>query len=238
MIIRTDDSCKKLAAWADSKPDKVYTIGVYGGNVIFSTASAYNKMSAAEMPAVQYRSKNYFNVAYGDFFANRYLSDASVRALAATYSPDLCGQRDDGSDGWNELIDKGYSVIETNNTEALVAYRNETVRLEKELSVLVRNARAADKSKYSRVSLENLDKAMAECEKLLSSSVFSLGEAQRVYSCLLYALEDMKISSGEVDTRGALNVTAGKVVAAVLVGAALLCGQIYVYKMRKSKMEK
>ncbi len=238
VIIRTDDSCSRLAEWLEAKPEKVYSICVYGGNIIFSTASAYNNASAEEMPAVQYSSKNYFNVAYGDFFANRYLLSGKVRAVAATYSPDLCGQRADGGDGWNELINKGYSVIETNNIEAFTAYRDETVRLEKELAALTLKADEADKSVYSQVSLDNLEKAMAECEKLLSSSVFSLGEAQQAYSRLLFALEDMKISTGEVDTRGALNVTAGKLTATVLVGAALLCGQIYVYKMRKAKKEK
>ncbi len=234
MILRVKESSSQLIKWAQSKNEKVYVIGVYGGNIIFSTVSAVRNMTKAEMPAVQYQSKNYFNVAYGEFFANRYLTTENARAIAVTYSPDLCGQRGDGSDCWNELIKKGYSVIETNNVESFVEYRNETVKLEKTIAELLEKAFYVDPAKYSEVSLSNLEKAKLNCETIASGVVlFSLDEAQQAYSQLLFALEDMKISSGEVDTRGALNVTAGKIIATLLVGAALLAGQIYVFKMRR-----
>ncbi|MBQ7862354.1 MAG: glycerophosphodiester phosphodiesterase family protein [Clostridia bacterium] len=233
VILRVKESSSELVEWAQSKEEKVYVIAVYSGNIIFSTISSVKNMTMAEMPAVQYQSKNYFNVAYGDFFANRYLISENVRAVAVTYSPDLCGQRGDSSDGWNELIKKGYSVIETNNIEAFNEYRKETERLEKAIKELYEKSLAIESDKFSQVSLDNLRKAKAECEALLSGKAFSLDEAQKAYSDLLFALEDMKISTGEVDTRGALNVTAGKVIAAVVVGAALLAGQIFVYKMRR-----
>lgn len=233
VILRVKESSSELVEWAQSKEEKVYVIAVYSGNIIFSTISSVKNMTMAEMPAVQYQSKNYFNVAYGDFFANRYLISENVRAVAVTYSPDLCGQRGDSSDGWNELIKKGYSVIETNNIEAFNEYRKETERLEKAIKELYEKSLATESDKFSQVSLDNLRKAKAECEALLSGEAFSLDEAQKAYSDLLFALEDMKISTGEVDTRGALNVTAGKVIAAVVVGAALLAGQIFVYKMRR-----
>lgn len=235
-IIRTDDPCGKLVKWAEGKPEKVYTIGVYSGNIIFNTISSINLMTEAEMPAVQYQSKNYFNVSYGDFFTSRYLFTPKARAVAATYSPDLCGQRGDSADGWNELIKKGYSVIETNNIESFVAYRNEAERLEKSMGKLLEKAFYVDPAKYSEVSLKNLETAKLNCSIDTNRMVVSsLDELQNDYSQLLFALEDMKISSGEVDTRGALNITAGKVIAAVSVGCALLAGQIYVYKMRRKK---
>ena len=238
VILRVKESSSELVEWAQSKEEKVYVIGVYGGNIIFSTISAVNSLTKAEMPAVQLESKNYFNVAYGEFFTNRYLTKDKVRAVAATYSPDLCGQRGDSSDGWNELIKKGYSVIETNNIEAFNEYRKETERLEKAIKELYEKSLAIESDKFSQVSLDNLRKAKAECEALLSGKAFSLDEAQKAYSDLLFALEDMKISTGEVDTRGALNITAGKIIATVLVGAVLLAGQIFVYKMRRNNKEK
>ena len=238
VILRVKESSSELVEWAQSKEEKVYVIAVYSGNIIFSTISSVKNMTMAEMPAVQYQSKNYFNVAYGDFFANRYLISENVRAVAVTYSPDLCGQRGDSSDGWNELIKKGYSVIETNNIEAFNEYRKETERLEKAIKELYEKSLAIESDKFSQVSLDNLRKAKAECEALLSGEAFSLDEAQKAYSDLLFALEDMKISTGEVDTRGALNITAGKIIATVLVGAVLLAGQIFVYKMRRNNKEK
>ena len=234
VILRVKEGSSALIKWAESKSEKVYVIGVYSGNIIFSTISAVNNMTKAEMPAVQYQSKNYFNVAFGDFFANRYLCFSNARAVAATYSPDLCGQRGDSSDGWNELIKKGYSVIETNNVEAFTEYRNEAERLEKSIAELLDKSFYVDPAKYSEVSLDNLEAARLNCRIDITPEVIvSLDEMQSDYSQLVFALKDMKISTGEVDTRGALNVTAGKVIATLLVGAALLAGQIFVYKMRR-----
>ncbi len=234
IIIRVKESAKKLTDWAESKAEKIHVIPVYSGNIIFSTISAIKNTTKAEMPAVHYESKNYFNVAYGEFFTNRYLTAENSRAVAAAWSADLCGQRGDSSDGWNELIKKGYSVIETNNIDAFVAYREETERLEKSIIQLIDKVFYVDPAGYSDVSISNLEKAKLNADVLVSGmAVFSLDEAQRAYSDLIYALKEMKISTGEVDTRGALNITAGKIIAAVVVGAALLAGQIYVYKMRR-----
>lgn len=237
IILRVVESGSKLTEWAESKPEKVYVIGKYTGNIIFSTVSYINALTSAEMPAVQFESKNYFNVSFGEFFTKRYLKSENVRAIAATYSPELCGQREDNADGWNELINKNYSVIETNNIDSFISYRNETERLSDDLRELYDGASLMERDRYSQVSLTNLDKATALCEEVISDDVVSLAELQNAYSKLDFALKEMKISTGEVDTRGALNITAGKVIAAVLVGAALLAGQIYVYKMRRSKKE-
>lgn len=237
VIIRAKENGKSLSDWSLSKEQKPYVIGKYTGNIIFSTVSQINSLTASDAIAVQYESKNYFNVAFGEFFTNRYLTDEKVRAVAATYSPDLCGQRSDGSDGWNELIKKGYSVIETNNSESFISYRNEINRLKIATDEVFSKCSDTDRSKYSDVSLSNLDKAMTYYEDMKAGSVYSLDEAQQAYTMLVSALGEMKISTGEVDTRGALNITFGKVFWAIIVGAALLGGQIYVYKMRKSNME-
>ncbi len=234
-VLRVKDKGKSIAEWVKSKSEKVHVIGKYTGNIIFSTVSQVKHLNACEMPAVAFESKNYFNVCYGEFFTNRYLSDNyNIRAVASTYSPDLCGQRADGTDGWNELIGKGYSVIETDNVESFVFYRKETERLENAVQELLSRCAEIQRERYSQISLDNLKKAEAYCQKLISDSCFSLNEIQQAYSNLVFALEEMKISDGKVETRGALNITAGKVIAAILVGAALLCGQIYVYKMRRN----
>ena len=235
VIIRVNESASKLVKWAENKAEKANVIPVYSGNIIFSTVSSINCATSGEMPAVQFNSKNYFNVAFGSFFADRYLTKDKARAVTATYSPELCGQRNDSSDGWNELINKGYSVIETKNIDSFIDYRTETQRLEEAIVTLLEKSSDIEPDKYSQVSLLNLDKAKKQCGNLLDSAVFSLDEAQDAYSSLIFALEDMKIFSGEVDTRGALNVTAGKVVAAILVGSVLLAGQVYIYKMSKKK---
>lgn len=238
VILRVEESGRALSDWAMSKEKKVHIIGKYTGNIIFSTISQINSLTEASLTAVQYESKNYFNVCFGEFFTNRYLYSENVRAVAATYSPELCGQRSDSSDGWNELISKGYSVIETNNIEGFDNYREQVEILKNEIVKLTEKAEKLDIAKYSQVSLENLDKAKLHCNSVSYANVVSLAGAQAAYSQLNLALKEMKISTGEVDTRGALNVTTGKIIVAVIIGTAFLASQIYLHKMRRKSNEK
>lgn len=234
-LLRMEKSGKDIAEWNNTLSKKVGVIGVYSGNFIFSTVSNIKALTRLDTAAVQYESKNYFNVAYGDFFTSRYLNKNYVRAIASTYSPDLCGQRSDGPEGWDELILKGYSIIETNNTQTLSVYRAETQRLQEEITELLEKSKAESYEGYSQACVNNLLKAQRSCEAVFDGYAVSLNEASSAYSSLILALNQMELSDGNAQIKGALNVTAGKVVAAVLVGAFILAGQIYVYKMRKVK---
>ncbi len=235
VALRTKESAKKIAAWTETKEEKVNVIGIYDGNIIFNAISHINTLSESGMSAVQYQSKNYFNVMYGSWTYNNFSADGKARAIAPTYNPDLCGQRSDNENGWNELIKKGFTVIETNNIEALTAYIEKNTEVRAALNELSEKAKTIDAEKYSLVSKDNLADGIEEAERVLSGRIKSLGEAESAYSKLLFYMNEMKISNGEETTRGALNVTTGKVIAAVLVGAAIFAAQIFVQKMHKKK---
>lgn len=235
VALRVKTGAKKLAFWLSTRSSVPTVIGIYGGNIIWNTISHINTLSEAGMPAVQYQTKNYFNVCYGAWSYNNYSAENKARAVAATYNPDLCGQRTDDANGWNELIKKGFTVIETNNIEALEAYISKNADMRSALSELTEKAKNVDTEKYSTVSKENLAVAIRNAEAVLTGRTKSLAEAESAYSKLLFSLNEMKISTGEETTRGALNVTPGKLVAAVLVGIAILGGQILVQKMHVKK---
>lgn len=233
--LRTKESAGKIYEWANSKDEKTNVIGIYDGNIIWNSVSHINTLSEAGMTLVQYQSKNYFNVMYGSWTCNNFSSEGKARAIAPTYNPDLCGQRSDSENGWNELIKKGFTVIETNNIEALVSYIEKNTEMRYNLSVLLEKAKTMDTGKFSLTSKENLKDGIEKAETVLSGRMKSLDEAENAYSKLLFYMNEMKISSGEETTRGALNITAGKVVATVLVGAAIFASQVFVQKLHRKK---
>ena len=175
---------------------------------------------------------------YGSFVADRFSDEGKARALAPAYDRDLCGQREDNASGWNELIEKGFSAIETNNIKSLVEYVNRADALNLSLRKLTEKAEKTDLSVYSDVSADNLQKALRTAKAELERGVSSVGELESAKSQLLLAMNRLNLSDGKESQKGALNVTAGKVIAAVLVGAAILAGQIYVHKMQKEKRRK
>lgn len=237
VVLRFKESARDIAKWINTKEAEPQVIGVYSGNIVWNAISHIEKLSE-NCRIVQYQSKNYFNVMYGSFVAKRYSADGNARALAPTYDKELCGQREDNASGWNELIEKGFSAIETNNIASLVEYTERAEELNESLRILTEKAENTELSVYSDVSADNLSKALRKAEEELRRGVSSVGELESANSQLLLALNRLNLSDGKESQKGALNITAGKVIAAVLVGFAILAGQIYVHKMQKEKRRK
>ena len=237
VLLRTDVSSKEIAGWTKDNPG-LFVIGVYKANIVFNAISHFNRLTENGQPLVQYQSKNYFNVSFGSFVADRFSSSDSTRAIAAMYSPDLCGQRQDNCVGWDEMIERGYSVIETNCIASLVRYIRSTEEARDRLSSLCQKAQNTDFSVLSSVSAKNLRTALNKAEDVLNDPKSSSGEAESAFSDLNESMKNLAFQgSGDVQ-KGNLTITAGKVIAAVLVGAALLAGEIYVIKMRKPGRKK
>ena len=234
-IIRINDSTGNILKWIDGKNENLQVIGVYDSFVVFTAMSHIRNLGENGMQIVQYQSKNYFNEMFGSLVSKTIKAQDKAKALVPTYSPDLCGQRSDSEDGWNDLIKKGYSVIETNNLDAFLGYikANESIRLE--LSALTEKAYAIDVDKYNTVSKENLEDAIAVAQGLLNGGAASSDELQSSASKLILAMDNLALKSADDTQKGALNITAGKVIATVLVGAVILAAQIYTYKMQKGK---
>lgn len=228
--LRTDASAKKIAEWSDGRAD---VIGIYKSNIIWSSISHINKLSEAGMMMAEYRTKNYFNVCYDKWVGNNFSADGKARAVAACYDTELCGKRADSDDGWGELIDKGFTVIETNNIEALVSYSQRLEQSRSRLAQLVEKTKNTDFSAYSQLSRANITQSLESAEAVLSGRVKSLQATDGAYSALTVSLADKRVADGAEETKGALNITGGKLVAVLAVGAVFIASQIFVYKMHK-----
>ena len=237
VFLRFKENSKDIVKWVNSKETKPNVIGIYSGNIIWNAISHIENLSEV-CSIVQYQSKNYFNVMYGSWVGDRFSAEGKARALAPAYDKELCGQREDNASGWNELIENGFSVIETNNIASLAEYTERADKLREGLEKLVKKAENADSSVYSDVSADNLEKALKKANEELQSNVSSVGKLESANSQLLLAMNRLNLSDSTESQKGALNITAGKIVAAVLVGAAILAGQIYVHKMQQEKRRK
>ena len=237
VFLRFKENSNDIVEWVNSKATKPNVIGIYSGNIIWNAISHIENLSEV-CSIVQYQSKNYFNVMYGSWVGDRFSAEGKARALAPAYDKELCGQREDNASGWNELIENGFSVIETNNIASLAEYAERADELNESLRKLTEKAEKTDFSVCSDVSADNLQKALKRANEELQSNVSSVGELESANSQLLLAMNRLNLSDSTESQKGALNITAGKIVAAVLVGAAILAGQIYVHKMQQEKRRK
>ena len=237
VFLRFKENSNDIVEWVKSKETKPKVIGIYSGNIIWNAISHIENLSEV-CSIVQYQSKNYFNVMYGSWVGDRFSAEGKARALAPAYDKELCGQREDNASGWNELIENGFSVIETNNIASLAEYAERADELNESLRKLTEKAEKTDFSVYSDVSADNLQKALKRANEELQSNVSSVGELESANSQLLLSMNRLNLSDGVESQKGALNITAGKIIATVLVGAAILAGQIYVHKMQQEKRRK
>ena len=234
VVLRINDSEKNIRNWLEGKNENLQVIGVYDSFVVFTAMSHIKNLGDCGMKIVQYQSKNYFNEMFGSLVSKTIKSENETKAMVATYNPDLCGQRSDSEDGWNDLIKKGYSVIETNNLTAFIGYINANENIRLELTQLFERASAIETDSYNSVSKENLEDAIETAQALLNSDIASCDELQSSVSKLRFAMDNLALKSVDDTQKGALNITAGKVIAAVLVGAVILLAQIYTYKKQKN----
>ena len=223
VLLRTAAPAKEILRFWQEEDASAMPLGVYRGNVIFQTLSHLKKLSGIGAPIVQYQSKNYFNVAFGGYAAWRFRTIGGARLMAATYDEMLCGRRKDGVAGWEELVGRGYTVLETSCIKELIAYQKQRESCKAEIqSALQTNGEIPAQTRQT-----------AE-EALLPGA--TLSARQTALSILLQAPAAIgEPSKTQSDEPGVLRVTPGKVIAIVLCGAAAVAWQVFVHKMQRKK---
>lgn len=234
-VLRINDSADNIVSWLKDKNENLQVIGVYDSFVVFTAVSHIRTLGDADMQIVAYAGKNYFNEMFGSFVSETLKQDDMPKAMISTYDPDLCGQRSDSEDGWNDLIKKGYSVIETNNLDSFLRYISSNSLIHSELNDVYEKALLIEADRYNTVSRENLADAAEVAKMLIDSSFASSDEMQSAASKLRLAMENLALKTDEDSQKGALNITMGKIIAAVSVGMIIFAAQIYTYKMQKRK---
>lgn len=187
---------------------------------------------------VQFQSKNYFNEMYKSFVTKRFSYENAPRALAPMYDEDLCGQRTDSETGWDEMINRGFTVIETNCIEELTAYIEHTEKVKSDLQSLLQKAEKVDTNLYSSGSEKNFSYALKEAKEVFENNNSSLEKLQKSYSNLSQAMKNLTFGTHEDEQRGNLNITPLKLFFAVFFGLIILTAEVYVYKKQKEKFKK
>ncbi len=234
VLLRTTASAKQITSFLNEQPTGVQVIGVYRGNIIFNAVSHLRRLTDAGQPLVQYQSKNYFNVAYENLFP-ALLKKSAVRAIAAAWDPALCGRRGDDVTGWDDLIGKGYSVIETRNISGLAAYIAQCETEHAALHTLLDSAAQTDPLQFDAVGQKTFSAALQAAKDIDAAKYPPLSLLQKCRADLFAAMRLSASADAAGVQRGSLQVSVGKIAAIVIFGALIFAGQVYVFRMRKKK---
>lgn len=222
----TSDIVKTVA-----KYDDVSVSGNYQGNIIFMATSAVDKSLANGMNIIELGSANENGVLYDEFLMERF--DEKGKAMASMVNG-RCGGRPDNERGWDDLIARGYSVIETDYPEKFAQYLLQTDEEKKSLNYYIDTYNSTDLTPYTTDSEKAFTQALAQAKEV-SLKASSLSEIQNARHSLQSSYDVLTIGEKKAVTLK-FDFTVGRAIALVLCGGAIIAAQIFFFKKRdKSK---
>lgn len=223
----------------NAKPQKIIELtkdlygvnvtGNYQGNIIFLATSAVKKYFAANIYTIEMGSTNGNGVLYDNFLMKRFVG--SKRAMVSMVNG-RCGKRADNETGWDDLISRGYSVIETDFPAELTEYirKAETAAtdLEKNIDIYANT----DLSPYTSETEKAFSSALSAAKKTLDGRS-SFSELTDARSALQSAHDSLKVGAKK-NVALKFRFTPGRIIAVVLCAAAFTGGTLFLRSKRES----
>ncbi len=225
-----DLSAKNLVNRAHAMNNPVQVIPSYDGNVIFSAISSYNVAKDNFVNFCEFSSKNRYGVIYSEFFTKRFDGTCALMSFA---EKDLCGQRDDGIHGWENVISLGYKAIETDNEKEFAKYISLLDESCNRLETVYNDAKEKDLSAYSSSSTKDFEKYVKLAGEIITSEKpASQLEINECIENIENSYSEFQLSEGEKDNEG-FSVTPMKIFWIAFAILLFVSSQLYLHKKTK-----
>lgn len=209
--------------------DGVNVTGNYQGNIIFLATSAVKKYFAANIHTIEMGSTNGNGVLYDNFLMKRFVG--SKRAMVSMVNG-RCGKRDDNETGWDDLISRGYSVIETDFPAELTEYIRKTETAATDLEKNIDIYANTDLSPYTSETEKAFSSALSAAKKTLDGRS-SFSELTDARSALQSAHDSLKVGAKK-NVALKFRFTPVRIIAVVLCAAAFTGGTLFLRSKRES----
>lgn len=209
--------------------DGVNVTGNYQGNIIFLATSAVKKYFAANIYTIEMGSTNGNGVLYDNFLMKRFVG--SKRAMVSMVNG-RCGKRADNETGWDDLISRGYSVIETDFPAELTDYIRKTETAATDLEKNIDIYANTDLSPYTSETEKAFSSALSAAKKTLDGRS-SFSELTDARSALQSAHDSLKVGAKK-NVALKFRFTPVRIIAVVLCAAAFTGGTLFLRSKRES----
>lgn len=227
VIFRFSDNNKTIFETV-SKTKDITVCGNYQGNIIFLATSVIDKSFASGINTIEMGSKNGHGVLYDNFLMKRF--DDNGKAMVSMVNG-RCGKRTDNEIGWDDLISRGYSVVETDYPAEFEDYIKNLENSKSELERYLDLYRDTDTKPFTADTENAFLSAVSEAERVTHHTA-SLSEIENARFNLQSSFDNLTIGAKKAVTLS-FSFSIGKIVAAILCGAAVIISQILLYKRRE-----
>lgn len=203
---------------------------------------AYYSKSTSDMSAKKYVStaleagadsvQLVSDKSYDSIFRNSVLRKFETgRAFVSMTSLSQCGGKQDREQGWSELIDDGYSMIETDYPQELVDYITRTENARTKLSSLITQAQSIDTDNYSDESAKALKASLKSAQETAAKGCVSYNSIDSARYALQESIDSLE--TGPEKTSSNAGIIA--IVIIVIIAAAAAVILILRYKNKKNR---
>ncbi len=229
VIYRIKASAGKAIKWAESTGGKPQLIGLYTGNIYFSALSAINRFGKYEIGnAVQLQTGNQDGVILHSTVTS-FFKKNGVKGMFSFVNTEKAAKRTDSARSWDDLIARGYDIIETAYPADFAEYLAQNSAEREKLQASIDAALAADlKSGYpNRIS--TYSKKLEAAKELLSDGSCAIYQMADMRAELDEAVRNLTVDDGK-KVKGDFEITPGRIAAALFGIALVLIWQIYFRK--------
>lgn len=220
-------SAAKATEWAQSKGVKL--IGYYKGNIFPIAVSAVNKYSkSADSAIIQLQTNNQDGVILHSSVTSGFAKHGAL-GMFSTVDSTRSAKRTDTARSWDDLISRGYTIIETAYPADFAEYLSANTAEREKLEASVNTALATSTDGCPPNRVNTYESALEEASALLSdgsSATYAMADARAV---LDEAVKNIKIPDGS-KIQGDLKFTPGRIAWALFGVALILSWQIFFRK--------
>ena len=226
-VFRINAKAKKIVELTKDL-DGIKVLGNYQGNIIFLATSAVKECFSNGIYTIEMGSTNGNGVLYGNFLLKRFVGNK--RAMVSMVNG-RCGKRTDNETGWDDLISRGYSAIETDFPAELTEYIRKTNSAAIDLEEFIDLYNGIDLTPYNTESEKAFSSALSEAKSLLGTPC-SFSEIADARSALQSAHDSLTVGEKKNVTLK-FKFTPGRIITVVLCGAAFTVGTLYLISKKK-----
>ncbi len=226
LCLRFRAKAKVAAAWLNGKEQKVDVIGYYCGNVIFSAILHTKKYAAIEQTQyMQVQTRNRFGVILHRTYVQSFIN-FDIKGMFSFRDSTIAAGRADCSQSWDDLIARGYTVIETAYPQDFAEYLAANTAERQKLLDCVAAAQKASTQGCPSNRVKNYNKALAAAKALLEKGNSSSADMALARVELDTAVQNLTVKDGQT-VQGDFAVTPARVGAAVFGVALVVCLQAF-----------
>ena len=235
LCLRFRAKAKVAQAWLSGKDPAVDIIGFYTGNVIFSAILRTKKYAAIDRTQyMQLQTKNPYGVILHRTYVQSFIN-FNISGMFSFRDPVISAGRADCSQSWDDLIARGYTMIETAYPQDFAEYLAANSAERQKLLQCVAAAKKASTADCPGNRVKEYNKALAQAQALLEKGNSALEDMTHARVRLDSAVQNLTTKGGKI-VQGDYAFTLARVCAAVFGIVLVVCLQIF-FRSRWAKKQ-